>query len=297
MRLILNGKSADNPTVRQAVQDCRENGIDLEVCVTWEGGDAGRMAAKAVDEGVDRLIAGGGDGTINEIVNGILAATETPKIALGVLPLGTANDFANGCSIPTSNLSDALDLAVTGDPTLIDVGRINDRHFINVASAGFGAEVTVSTPKPMKRALGGAAYAIMGFLTALKMKPYEGTLRWRDGEQSGAMLVAAIGNGRQAGGGFQLTPRALLNDGLLDVMAVPDFSPDDLGTIMNDLSNLQETPPQLMTYLQLDHCEIECSRPVPLNLDGEPMLEKSYTIQVLHKRLPMILPPESPLEN
>ncbi len=99
MRLVVNGKSAGDPALRTAVAAIRESGVPLEIRTTWEGGDAARYAAEAVEAGVDVVIAGGGDGTINEVVCGMMSATETPKTALGIIPYGTANDFATGCGI------------------------------------------------------------------------------------------------------------------------------------------------------------------------------------------------------
>ena len=119
MRMILNGKSAANSAVREAVHQIRERGYALEVRPTWEGGDAARLAVEALNDGLDTLIAAGGDGTVNEVVNGLMNASEHPEIALGILPLGTANDFATGCGIPTDDPFAALLLAAEGQPTRI----------------------------------------------------------------------------------------------------------------------------------------------------------------------------------
>ena len=94
-------------------------------------------------------MAGGGDGTLNAVVNAMIRGDTRPKTSLGILPLGTANDFAKGAGIDARDLISALGLACTGSPTKIDVGRMNELYFINVASAGFGAEVTATTPQDM----------------------------------------------------------------------------------------------------------------------------------------------------
>ena len=98
-RLILNGKKGGLPQVREAVAATRRDGHDLEVRVTWERGDAARLVAEAARDGVDRVIAGGGDGSINEVAAGLLAVGGS-RPALGILPLGTANDFATACGVP-----------------------------------------------------------------------------------------------------------------------------------------------------------------------------------------------------
>jgi YegS/Rv2252/BmrU family lipid kinase len=167
-----------------------------------------------------RLVVNGkaaGDGTINEVVNGVLQADPSPRTAVAAAPYGTANDFATACGIPTDDTMAALQLAAGGEARPIDVGKVNDRFFINVASGGFGAEVTASTPIEMKKALGGAAYSIRGPVTAVKMTPYQGKLVTPEGEERGSMIVMAVGNGLQCGGGFQMTPKALLDDGLLEL--------------------------------------------------------------------------------
>jgi hypothetical protein len=99
-RLILNGKKADRPDVREVVKAVRNAGHDLDVRVTWERGDAVRLVAEAAREGVSRVIAGGGDGSVNEVANGLMAVDVATRPALGILPLGTANDFATACRVP-----------------------------------------------------------------------------------------------------------------------------------------------------------------------------------------------------
>ena len=105
------------------------------------------------------------------------------------MPLGTANDFANGCGIP-ADPKQAFVLCANGRATVIDVGKANDRYFINAASGGFGATLTAATPPELKRLLGGAAYTLMGAILAAKFKPYSGRLILPDREFSGASIVA-----------------------------------------------------------------------------------------------------------
>ncbi|MBL9123114.1 MAG: YegS/Rv2252/BmrU family lipid kinase, partial [Planctomycetaceae bacterium] len=202
IRLILNGKSAGRPDVRAAVHHVRGLGHALEISVTWEAGDAARFARQAVAEGTEVVVAGGGDGTVNEVAGALCTGSQSSSAALGILPLGTANDFAHGCGIPCDDLTAALVLCATGQPRPIDIGVCNERYFVNVASGGFGAEVTTTTPPKMKNALGGAAYSLMGLVTALKLSPYRGTLITPDEKLTGEMLLLAVCNSRQAGGGY-----------------------------------------------------------------------------------------------
>ncbi|MEX2112829.1 MAG: YegS/Rv2252/BmrU family lipid kinase, partial [Pirellulales bacterium] len=211
--LVVNGKAAGDAALRVGVHHLREQGHTLDVRVTWEKGDAARWAAEAARQGIDVVAAAGGDGTLSEVVHGIVSLEKPAETAVAVVPYGTANDFATGCGIAKGNPLAALLLAAHGAIQRIDVGKVNDHHFINVASGGFGAQVTAETPAPLKKALGGAAYSLMGLITAAKMTPYEGQLITPDGAERHSMLLMAVGNGRLAGGGYAVTPRAILNDG------------------------------------------------------------------------------------
>ena len=116
-------------------------------------------------------------------------ARRSPDVELGVFPLGTANDFARGLGLPFDDLNECLRIACTRDSRPIDIGKMNKRFFINVASAGFGAEITATTPVQLKKALGGGAYTLMGLMKALNMTPYTGRLLIPGREPiSGSML-------------------------------------------------------------------------------------------------------------
>jgi lipid kinase YegS len=289
IRVILNGKGAANPAVRAAINRIRDEGQPLEVRCTWEGGDAARFAQETMNDGVDLLIAGGGDGTINEIVNGLLAADTAPKMACGVLPLGTANDFARGCGIPLDPY-EALKLATTGDPVPIDIPSANGVYFANVASGGFGAEVTVGTNPQLKKALGGGAYALTGLVTAAKMEPYSGRVVSAEESAEGSFIVMAVGNARQAGGGLQVTRNAYLNDGLMDVMAISDFQTKDLGLVIQELQDFTNTENRFVHYRQVPGFEIEVASKLPINLDGEPHRWDHIEFKILPQCLPVVLP-------
>src|SRR5205807_3412945 len=205
IQLILNGKVAGNDALRAAVVGQREAGHRIEVRVTREKGDARRFASEAGE--VDLLIAAGGDGTLNEVVHGLMDLSIVARPVLGVVPLGTANDFAIGCGMPRDP-EKALAPCMEGQAVLIDLGKANDHWFLNVASVGFGAEVTATTSPELKRLLGPVAYAVMGAILAINVHQYHGRLTLPDREITGSGPVAIVGNGRQTGGSVQVAPRA-----------------------------------------------------------------------------------------
>ena len=246
--------------------------MDVDVYIPWSRKDLRRFVRQAIEGGAQRIVAGGGDGTLNAVVNAMIRRDKRPEASLGILPLGTANDFAKGAGIDTKDLISVLELACTGSPTKIDVGRMNEKYFINVASAGFGAEVTATTPQAMKKLLGGMAYSIMGFVKAFQLEPYEGRLILPDGGvKEGSMLVMAVGNSRFAGGGYEVAPQASLTDGLLDIAVVSGLVPDNLSRIVEELREPMNPRNEHLLYRQLSAFTIETGKLLHVNLDGEPI--------------------------
>lgn len=291
MRLILNGKKANQDQVRQGILAQRHHG-PIEVRVTWEGDDVARLVAEAIHEGCPRLMAGGGDGTVNELVSALMAHPRERRPQLAILPLGTANDFATACAIPTE-VEAALALARDGQSRPVDVASANERYFINVASGGFGARVTATTPVALKNFLGGGAYTLNGLLQALKFEPYEGQLLTPNGPLENRILVGAVCNGRQAGGGQPLAPMACIDDGLLDFVGLSAFTPQDLPQVLKEL----ESPApdnRFVTWMQLPWAEYQADDPMPMNLDGEPIHASRIRFQVHPGAINLVLPPDCP---
>jgi YegS/Rv2252/BmrU family lipid kinase len=205
---------------------------------------------------------------------------------LGVLPLGTANDFARGCGLPSDDHTECLRIACTRDARAIDVGKANNRFFINVASAGFGAEITATTPIELKKKLGGTAYSLVGLTKVFNLAPYTGRLLI-PGEDplDGEMLFMAVGNNRYAGGGFDVAPHAKVDDGLLDLAAVRHPRSINLTQLNRELEDPMNPGNEFLYYRQLPEFTIEADEKLHWNLDGEPVLKKRLTFSVLPQHL------------
>ena len=291
-RIILNGKKARLKSVRDAISETRKQTHSLEVRATYESGDVERLVNEAIAEGVERIIAGGGDGTVNEVADALVKLPRRPELA--IMPLGTANDFATACNIPRDPVA-ALSLAVDGKSTPIDIGRANERHFVNVATGGFGAEVTVDTPVELKNFLGGGAYTLTGLVKAMNFAPYRGKFVTHEVELSEAAIVGAVCNGRPAGGGQVLAPNASIDDGLLDVLIVKDFSARDLPQVIDELLNPSPEGKFVMLF-QEPWVEMSAhGKIVPVNLDGEPYRSKVIRFEVLPGAIELVLPEFCPL--
>jgi diacylglycerol kinase family enzyme len=222
---------------------------------------------------VDLLIAAGGDGTLNEVVHGLMDLSVAARPILGIVPLGTANDFATGCGIPREPAK-ALALCMKGDGVSIDVGKANDHWFINAASSGFGAEITATTSPELHH--------------------YQGRVIVPGREITGSGPVAIVGNGRQTGGGIQVAPRACIDDGLLDVLVVRQISPTALLAAAREL---QQLPPdgEYVSYFQTPWIEVHPEEAIPVNLDGEPLRFSSVRYEAVPKAISLILPANCPL--
>lgn len=290
--LVLHRKSADRPEVKDAVKAVTDSGIRLRVRIPWNKKDKQVVVKEACDAGARRIIAGGGDGTINAVVNALVGSgKKPPPTELGVLPLGTANDFARGLGLPTNDLAECLRIACEVPARAIDVGRMNKQSFINVASLGFGAEVTATTSVELKKLLGGAAYSLMGFATALKFKPYAGELLIPEGDPiAGAMLIAAVGNNRYAGGGFDVSPKASLTDGLLDLAVISHDADFNLSIVCQELQDPFNESNRYVHYWQLPEFTLKSQEKLHCNLDGEPILKRKMRFSVLPRHLGVAIP-------
>lgn len=288
---ILNGKSAGNEELRAAISTLRQQGFPLEVRVTWEHGDGERYVREAVALQASTVIAAGGDGTINEVATALARLAPQHRPVLGLVPLGTANDFATSAGIPLE-MENALRLAILGKATPIDIACVNnDRYFINMATGGFGTRITTETPEKLKSALGGVSYFIHGLMRMDTLKADSCTLQGPDFHWQGDALVIGIGNGRQAGGGQRLCPTALINDGRLELSIAT--SQELLPTLIHKLTSDEENP-NLITA-SLPWLTISAPNEMTFNLDGEPLSGKEFRIEVMPDALECRLPPSCEL--
>lgn len=289
--LIGHGAKVDRETIAYALESLGIAERSIDVQLTTEEVDACALAREAVGRGVDRIIAVGGDGTVNEVVHGIFSEGRSgdagARPALGIVPLGTANDLAGFLEIP-DDLPDALRMALTVAPRMVDVGDVGGRTFLNVVTGGVMSEASANLHPEIKEKLGTLAYTLAGLVRLPSIEAIGITVSTRTETWSGRVLAIAIGNARTAAGGFELCPDAVMDDGALDLTIIPA----DIDTIAlaGMLLSRSVAKSDQVVRLRSDRFELHADRPINLNADGEPIEVTSVDINAVPRALSLCVP-------
>jgi diacylglycerol kinase (ATP) len=241
----------------------------VEIRLSAAPGDAEQLACDAVAEGFTTIIAAGGDGTINEVVNGIAQGSEggSVKPTLGILPIGTMNVFAMELGIPLNSLEKAWAVIELGKTRQLDFPRAGDRYFVQLGGAGLDAEVVRRTTRESKKALGPLSY-LVSLAQVAGVKPPPITIECDKGESRSGSFVL-FGNGRFYGGPFTMFRKGSPSDGLLDVLVFKNQSPWDLFRYMQAILLGQHAQLKDVEYFQSSTLNLHSEEPVPYELDGE----------------------------
>ena len=259
--LIVHGGRADRTDIRHLVSWVREKGHFVEVFATWETGEAAALAADAARRGVDVVAAAGGDGTLNEVVNGL----DGYDVPLGIIPVGTANDFARQVGIP-ADADHAMDVILQRKPRRLDTASLNGRRFLNVSTGGVGAEATAETPSEAKETLGAMAYAITGMRKFADFKSQHGRFAAEGFTYEGEFLMFAVGLTQSTGGGQMVTPMASMTDGLLDLCIVEGMSRGEFARIALKVKKGEHVGNPGVQYVQVKAVTIDGREPISVNV-------------------------------
>jgi len=269
--------------------------VEFELAVSQEKGQVVDLAEEAARAGFSPIIAAGGDGTISETVQGMVRAAKSDQDKVGpfgIMPLGSANDFAFNADMPT-DLKSAARVIASGKVRSIDLGDLNGRCFVNNSAAGLEPFVTIKHEriqwiKGMVRYLVAAMWAIMD-------KPeWTGTIKWDNGEYTGPLTLVTIGNGRRTGG-FFMTPHADLTDGELTLaygyrgtrlgmfQALPRAFNEGKGSYV-EMDGMYE--------LNTKKVHIHLDQPSPAHTDGElfPEFVQDFEYSIQPGRLQLLVP-------
>ncbi|WP_138496413.1 diacylglycerol kinase [Paenibacillus pinistramenti] len=269
-RLIYN-PSSGREEIRRLLPDILNRldlaGIETSCHATTGEGDATREAAEAVYRGYDIIIAAGGDGTLNEVVNGMAGKENLPP--LGVFPMGTTNDFARAMGIPRK-WEEYCDLLIKGETRPIDIGKANDRYFINIAGGGSLTQLTYEVPSRLKTMIGQLAYYMKGIEKMVNLSPTELSIM-ADGydPMHGEFMMFLIANSNSVGGFEKLAPDARIDDGLLDVIAVKRCNLGEFIRLVTMALRGDHFNDSHVIYFKTKRMIVTSPAPVLLNLDGE----------------------------
>lgn len=243
---------------------------DVQVVSTTGDGDAERAAASAAHAGCGTIFVAGGDGTVNEAVNGVAAADALEGVRFGIVPLGTGNDFAAALGVGPE-VDEALEILLQERELRVDLGRVNGRVFLNTSGGGYIAEASVAVTPHLKTIAGRLAYLIGGAQALLEYEPVRATVAAEPGGlRLGLRLYAfAVCNSRLIGGGRLIAPYAVIDDGLLDVCLIEAMSAVEFVALGRKVAGGDHVDDPRVRYLQASSLVIELEPEAWINTDGE----------------------------
>ncbi len=275
--------------LEETVRFLQQADWQVELKLTEAAGDGSRLAREAVEQKADIVIAAGGDGTINEIIQE-LAGSET---ALGVLPIGTVNVWAREMVIPLESAG-AREVLFHGITRQIDLGRINDRYFLLMVGVGFDGQVAQAVEETHAKRFGVLGYVFTMLKMSVRFRGFRVALTLDGQEINTRAYQIVIGNTQLYGGAVTFTWQAKCDDGLLDVCIVRTGSRWRFLLLMRDLLLQRKHQRELVTYKTCTSLEIRSRRPIALQIDGDAAGETPATIQIVPGALKVIVPQEKP---
>lgn len=262
------GTASTRDVVERVVSLCQDRGDVVEVVATTARGDAEGLASRAVAAGADLVVAAGGDGTINEVVNGLASIPEAlSRARLALLPLGTGNDFAR--TLGVEDPEDAVDAIAHGRERRVDLVALGARVFLNASAGGFTAETSARVSSELKQAVGPLAYLIGGAQALIDYEPVRARVASPVVTTDVDLQLYAVCNGAYIGGGHQLAPSARPDDGLLDVCVVRASSTLDFLALLPRLSAGTHVDDEDVLYFRTREVTLTFERPIRVNTDGE----------------------------
>lgn len=257
--------------------------FDVTVYTTQAPEDATR---KVIEDGAkyDRIVCSGGDGTLDEVVTGMIRANL--NMPLGYIPAGSTNDFANSLGLP-KDMAEAAKVAANGTPFPCDVGYFNGDTFVYVAAFGLFTEVSYQTPQQLKNILGHAAYILEGAKRLMDIPSYVMQVEYEGRRIQGEYIYGMISNSVSVGGFKGMTgPDVKLDDGQFEVTLIhTPKNPVELNEILACLANLIDDTDLVDTF-KTDHVSFYCKEPVAWTLDGEfGGAHEEVEIKALEKRV------------
>ncbi|MBI9046846.1 MAG: diacylglycerol kinase family lipid kinase [Anaerolineaceae bacterium] len=270
----------------------KDAGIEFELKVSEYHGHAIELAREAVETGNTPLIAIGGDGTISEVVNGLMQAIppgQFPAGPIGILPCGTGNDLPDMLGLPR-DLREAAQIIARGHTRTIDLGMVNGRYFDNNSAVGLEPIVTLENER-LTWLKGNIRYMVSAVIAILKKPFWDVEMEWDEGTYKGTMTLISVGNSARTGGVFFMTPDASLSDGQLDFIFAPALSRRSMFKLLPKTQTGEHIHEPMVHMHRTTKLTIKTNPGTPIQSDGEMMPEtKEITYEILPSALKVFFP-------
>ena len=268
-RIIYNptsGREAIKKNLPDVLEILENAGYETSAHATTGEGDAIEAAKLAVERRYDLVVAAGGDGTINEVVNGMAEQEYRPK--LGIIPVGTTNDFARALQIPRDIVA-AAEIIAKGDRIPIDIGRMNEKYFINIGGGGSLTELTYDVPSKLKTVLGQLAYYLRGIEMLPSLKATNMSIEYDGKLFEGEAMLFLVGLTNSIGGFEKLSPDSSINDGMFTLLILKKTNLADFIRIASLALRGEHINDPKVIYTKANRIKVHSDEKVLLNLDGE----------------------------
>ena len=284
--LIVNAKSRSGGSLAgDALDGLHQRGISAEI-VDCSTPDDLRASINTHAKGADLIIVGGGDGTLNAAVSGILDT----KLPLGILPMGTANDLARTLGIPP-DINAAMDIIAAGNTRHIDLGSVNGRPYFNVASIGLSVDLAHELTPEIKQRFGRLGYALAALRVVSRAKPFRAEIKMSGGAIKKTLsLQIAIGNGRHYGGGNLVTETADIQDGILDLYSLEYREAWHILVKFWSFRRGEHIRQAEVQDLRDTKFQISTRKPRHVNADGEIITMTPATFEIMPSALEVCVP-------
>lgn len=268
-----------------------EAGLVYDLHVTSRHQEATEVAKHASASGsYSAVIAAGGDGTVNEVVNGLIAAAapDQPTIPFGVLPIGTGNDFNDMAGLPRQ-LAQCAEVIARGRTRQVDAGQVNDYYFDNNCAVAMEPMVTIENIK-MKRLSGNIRYITALVKALLKLKAWQMHIQWDDGEYEGPTFLLSVCNSPRTGGLFYMSPPARMDDGLFDFVLLPEVSKTVVLALLPRLFKGTHIQHPRVLHGRTQRLHLTSTPGTPIHADGEVITDAaaSVTYQILPGKITLL---------
>lgn len=268
-RIIYNpsaGREQFRRELPYVLEQLEKAGYETSAHATTGEGDATKAAKIATERGHDLLVIAGGDGTINEAITGIADAEHKPTV--GIIPAGTTNDFARALSIP-KDIKQAVDILLGQHEQALDIGKVNNQYFVNIAGGGDLTELTYDVPVKMKAAIGQLAYYVKGIEMLPSIRPSTVTIEYDDEVFTGDIMLFLVANTNSVGGFEKLAPDALLGDGHFDLLILKKTNLAEFLRVATAGLRGTHLESEHIIYAQARRIKVTPKEKMLLNIDGE----------------------------